>query len=47
MEQLRPYLNKSEVKAVLARRDLIVKFFDQAVAEKGESAMLYDLPQRP
>jgi len=47
MEQLRPYLTKSEVKALLARRDLIVKFFDQAVAEKGESAILYDLPQRP
>lgn len=47
MEKLRPLLNKTEVKAILARRDLIVKFFDNAVKEKGAGAVLYDLPQRP
>lgn len=45
-EQLRPYLNKTEVKAMLGRRDLIVKFFDDAVKAKGEGAVLYDLPAR-
>jgi hypothetical protein len=46
-EQLQPFLTKSEIKALLARRDLIVKFFDNAVKEKGEGAVLYDLPARP
>lgn len=45
-EQLKPYLTKSEIKAVLQRRDLIVKFFDKEVAEKGESAVVYDVPPR-
>jgi len=45
-EQLQPFLTKSEIKALLARRDLIVKFFDNAVKEKGEGAILYDLPAR-
>jgi len=38
---LGPYLNKEEVKGLLARRDKIVKFFE----DKGESA-LYDRPKR-
>jgi hypothetical protein len=45
-EQLRPYLNKTEIKAMLERRDVIVKFFEDAVAAKGEGAVLYDLAQR-
>ena len=45
-EQLLPFLTKGEVKALLTRRDLIVKFFDNAVKEKGEGAVLYDLPAR-
>ena len=44
--ELRPYLTKSQIKALLARRDLIVEYFDNAVAEKGEQAVLYDLPPR-
>ena len=39
--ELTPYLNKQEIKAVLARRDLIVKFFDR----KGDS-VLFDRPKR-
>jgi hypothetical protein len=39
-------LTKGEVKALLTRRDLIVKYFDNAVKEKGEGAVLYDLPPR-
>ena len=46
MEQLRPYLNKAEVKAILARRDLIVQFFEKEIAQKGEGAVLYDLASR-
>jgi len=39
VKELKPYVSKEEVKALLARRDLIVKFFEA----KGESA-LYDRP---
>jgi len=46
-DQLEPLLTRSEIKALLARRDLIVKFFDDAVKEKGEGVVLYDLPARP
>jgi hypothetical protein len=45
-EQLHPYLSKTEVRAMLERRDTIVKFFDDAVKAKGEGAVLYDLPAR-
>ncbi|MBZ5591837.1 MAG: hypothetical protein LAP39_06350 [Acidobacteriia bacterium] len=45
-EQLRPYLNKTEIKAMLARRDKIVKFFEEAVTNKGQGAVLYDMPPR-
>ena len=38
-----PYLTKSEVEAVIARRDLIVRFFDEQIRQKGEAAVLYDL----
>ena len=40
---LMPYCTKSEVESVMARRDVIVQFFDNQVKEKGESAVLYDL----
>jgi hypothetical protein len=45
-EKLRPFLTKTEIKTMLARRDKVVKFFDDAVASKGQGAVLYDLPQR-
>ncbi|HSP70356.1 MAG TPA: hypothetical protein VLN48_21675 [Bryobacteraceae bacterium] len=41
IKELRPYVSKDEVKALLARRDLIVKFFE----EKGDGA-LFDRPVR-
>jgi hypothetical protein len=44
-EKLGRWLTKPELEAVLARRDLLVKFFDNAVATKGEAAVLYDLPR--
>jgi hypothetical protein len=37
-----PYLTKVEIEALLARRDVIVAFFDRAVREKGENAVLFD-----
>ena len=40
-KELAPYVNKDEVKGLLARRDIIVSFFES----KGDS-MLYDRPPR-
>jgi hypothetical protein len=40
-EKTKHYLNKDEVKAVMARRDKIVEHFDKLVAQKGESEVLY------
>jgi hypothetical protein len=45
-EQLKPYVTDPEIKGLLARRDKIVKFFDNAIAAKGEVAVLYDRPPR-
>jgi len=45
-DEMKPYLNKAEIKALLTRRDMIVKYFDEQVAAKGEKAVLYDLPPR-
>ena len=42
--ELRPYLIKRQIKALLARRDRIVEFFDRAIAERGEEGVLYDSP---
>ena len=44
--ELRPYLKKMQIKALLARRDRLVEFFDRAIAERGEQAVLYDSPPR-
>ncbi len=41
LEKTKPYLNKSEVKALMARRDKIVATFQNLVAQKGEGAVLY------
>jgi len=35
------HLNKGEAKAVMARRDKIVDYFQKLAAQKGESAVLY------
>jgi hypothetical protein len=37
----KPYLTKDEVKALIARRDKMVAYFDKLVAQKGESQVLY------
>ena len=44
-QKLGRWLTTPEIEGVLARRDVIVRFFDKEVAEKGEAAVLYDLPQ--
>ena len=46
IEELKPYVNKGEIKSMLTRRDMIVKYFDEQIAAKGEGAVLYDLPPR-
>jgi len=46
LQSLKRYITDAEIKGVLARRDKIVQFFDQQVAEKGEEAVLYDRPAR-
>ncbi len=35
------YLTSTQIKAVLSRRDLLLKEMDDLIAEKGESAVLY------
>jgi len=40
-EKTSHYLNKDEVKAVMARRDKIVAHFQKLIAEKGENEVLY------
>ena len=45
--ELSPYLDKGQIKALLARRDQIVEFFDTGVDKKGGHAVLYDsLPRQ-
>ena len=39
------WLTKNEIEGLMARRDLIVQFFDKEAAAKGEGAVLYDLPR--
>jgi len=40
-ERTKHYLNKEEVKAVMARRDKIVAQFQKLISEKGEKEVLY------
>ncbi|MCW5981009.1 MAG: hypothetical protein KIT09_23205 [Bryobacteraceae bacterium] len=39
---LYPMLMKAEIGGILARRDLIVKHFEERIAAEGEDAVLYD-----
>ncbi len=41
LEKTKHYLNKDEVKALMARRDKIVEQFQKLIAEKGENEVLY------
>jgi hypothetical protein len=40
---LMPFCTKSEVESLMARRDVIVAYYDKQVKEKGETAVVYDL----
>jgi len=40
-EKTKPYLNKSEVQALMARRDKIVETFQKLIAQKGENEVLF------
>ena len=42
-QKLKPYLKRSDIEALISRRDKIVKFFDNEIARKGETAVLFDL----
>jgi len=39
-------LGEGQIEGLLARRDRIVAYFDEQVAELGEATVLYDLPDR-
>jgi len=40
-EKTKGYLNKSELQAIMARRDKIVVYFQRLIADKGEGEVLY------
>ena len=42
-ESLAPHLDRSEIKALMARRDKIVRHFQKLIDERGEVAVLYDV----
>jgi hypothetical protein len=46
MRELSPLLNKSEVRAIIARRDRIVEYFERKIAQLGQMAVLSDVPER-
>ncbi len=43
---LKPYLTDEEIRTLLVRRDLLLKFFADAVTEKGADAVYLDLPRK-
>jgi hypothetical protein len=43
--QLQPYLTEEQVRCLLVRRDLLLKFFADQVSEKGAEAVYTDLPR--
>lgn len=45
MKELKPYLRNEEMTALLARRDLIVRFFEKEIAQKGGDTVLSDIPR--
>lgn len=47
IDTVRPYLTPEELDGLESRRQLLVKHFDEQIALRGESAVLYDLPPRP
>jgi len=44
-EKMHRYLTGTEIDGLLARRDKIVKFFEDEITKKGEVAVMFDLPR--
>ena len=42
----RHYLTKSEINSLLARRDLIVRHYDDQIAQLGHDAVVWTVPSR-
>lgn len=42
---LEPFISKEAIDALLARRDLLVKFFETQISEKGADVVLTDIPR--
>ena len=42
--ELGPYLRESEITGLMARRDVILEFFDREISRKGEAAVICDPP---
>ena len=45
-KKLQTYLAPMEIQGLLDRRDKIVKFFEEQIAQKGEAAVLFDLEKK-
>jgi hypothetical protein len=45
-ETMEDLLSDQQISALVARRNRIVAFYDDAIAARGEAAVLYDLPSR-
>lgn len=44
VDHLGAFLSTSEIAGLLARKEAIVKYFDQQIVARGEGAVLYDTP---
>lgn len=44
--EMKDVLDDTQVDGLLARRDQIVAYYDRMIADRGEAAVLYDLPPR-
>jgi hypothetical protein len=42
---LKPFLTDDEIRTMLVRRDLLIKFFESAASEKGPDAVYMDIPR--
>jgi hypothetical protein len=45
-DRLEDYIRPNELDALMSRRDLIVRFFEEKAAAEGEEKVLFDLPPR-
>jgi hypothetical protein len=45
-KELMPFVRKEEIKSMMIRRDLIVKFFEDEIKQKGEGAILYTIAKK-